>query len=265
MMTTKLKWAMCLTISTILCSSAAIAQEETPDRLREEVQQKVERLEAELARRDAADARTLRSNFNNQANRTLIVPQFPQSAQDPFAIAEPNTRWSVGQSANLTTHFSPFGRRDPKLAEAYNEANKQLGELVKKIKTTESEEVKLELKEEVKALLEQKYDAYLQHHEAPLIQLEERLEKLRAEFESRKNAKDDLVKLRLDTIWYDAIGLGWPENKRSVDIFGQRNDWRTPTVSVPANPAIAPTALLPPNRSARPAESREPRRTSSGR
>ena len=86
------------------------------------------------------------------------------------------------------------------------------------LRQTTDEDEKEELKSELQSELEAQYDSYLEQHEAPLIQLEERLAKLRKDFESRKNAKTDLVKLRLDTIWYETQGLGWPNQNSNVPV-----------------------------------------------
>ncbi len=270
-MMNKLKWATCAVMSLLVIAGTSFAQDEDSraDRLEKELnkyKKQVDRLEYEkksqLDRlnktrasisREASDARTLSTTIQRQNSQgRLAAPAIPgQFAQR----SQTQPVRTFGQSANgLAAGFNVastpfFGRRDPKLAEAYNLANKQLAELVKKIKEAESEEVKLELKEEVKSLLEAKYDAYLDHHEAPLIELEERLVKLREEFEQRKKAKEDLVKLRLDTVWYDAIGLGWPDNQRGNSVFGLSNSTRW---NVPANvetlPRLSdrPANLIPP-------------------
>ena len=232
-MMNKLKWATCLMISTILLAGSSFAQEEDSraDRLEKELKkykQKVDQLKSEknaltANRRDLNDARTLStSNRTQNSQRGLTAPRFPQpvAAINPFGQSATGfTVAGPGLSSFGVGSSSFFGRRDPRLAEAYNEANKKLAELVKEIKSADGEEAKLKLKEDVRVLLEEKYDAYLEHHEAPLVELEERLEKLRAEFEQRKKAKDDLVKLRLDTVWYDALGLGWPDNQRGASIW----------------------------------------------
>ena len=169
--------------------------------------------------------------------------------RDPAYAVQPSSGFGSNSQRQLFHNLysglpvaTPYPGFDPELAQVNNVANQKVLELVKKIKEADREEVKLELKAEMKQVLDEQYDAYLNHHEAPLQQLESRLEKLRAEFESRKKAKDDLVKLRLDTIWYDAIGLGWPDNRRSASGF---SNWRQP--NQPAAPFASPTQLAPPS------------------
>ncbi len=96
----------------------------------------------------------------------------------------------------------------------------KLLELSKDLKNAETEERKTEINNEIqsqlaelKSELNAQYDVYLEQHEAPLKELESRLEKLRAEFEWRKTAKEGLVKLRVETIFYESQGLGWPSGQ----------------------------------------------------
>ena len=98
------------------------------------------------------------------------------------------------------------------------ERNNKIAELTMNLKETSDDDEKEAIKSELQSELEAQYDSYLEQHEAPLIQLEERLAKLRKDFESRKNAKSDLVKLRLDTIWYETQGLGWPNQNSNIPV-----------------------------------------------
>lgn len=84
-------------------------------------------------------------------------------------------------------------------------------ELTNAIRKSEDDTEKEELREQLQEELEAQYDAYLEQLEKPLAEMEERLDKLREEYEKRKSNRDELVKLRLDTIWYDANGMGWPD------------------------------------------------------
>lgn len=123
----------------------------------------------------------------------------------------------TNQIPTLNNRFNyPRTLFNSKAAVANQENNQAIGQLVKKMKDAESDESRKKVKDELNQLLSDQYDAYLEQHEKPLKQLEERLKTLRQEFEKRKQAKDDLVKLRLDTIWYNALGLNWPSNGNST-------------------------------------------------
>ena len=213
--------------------SSLHAQEETQNYL----SRQQERQDRDLL--SATRAQQAQAQFNNaRANLQAAQPSMFGNLNNQ------NPLFPGGQTA--TIYGSAYPGFNPELARVNNAANKQIMDLVKKIKEAESDEVKLELKTEMKQILDEQYDEYLSHHEAPLKQLEERLNKLRDEFESRKQAKSDLVKLRLDTIWYDAIGLGWPNSQRAAG--GYSAAWRQPE-SPFASPKLAPPSALTPRAS----------------
>ena len=120
------------------------------------------------------------------------------------------------------------------------------------MKNAESDERKAEINNEIqsqltelKSELNAEYDVYLEQHEAPLKELESRLEKLRTEFEWRKTAKEGLVKLRVETIFYESQGLGWPSGQpnQGPDI-GRFNE----IFEQPRQPqSINPRAIGPPD------------------
>lgn len=242
-MRTRVYWTLCCAASMIIAAAAtSLAQDALPKIADPESARQVARQRADIyAARQAAGAPP------SNANAPSLNP-YAQTA--PSGIGRNNQQlFAAGQFGGYSA--SAFPGFDPELAKVNNSANQSIMELVKKIKEAESEEVKLELKAEVKQLLDEQYDAYLTHHEAPLKKLEERLKKLRTEFESRKKAKDDLVKLRLDTIWYDALGLGWPDSRRSGNGF---SSWRQPNgpmarfwdpALVPKPSTFAPPAGVP--------------------
>ncbi|MFT5301727.1 MAG: hypothetical protein ACI814_002534 [Mariniblastus sp.] len=215
-------WTLYLTVVTLMLTSMSAAQQAELDQDERQTartqsntkaveRQQADTISASLARDPAVGERDAQArSFGALQGSTAIAPQQLPN-QYNFGTSGLLNGLLNGQD-NLTGN--PFGQMNSQLATTYQQANQKLAVLVQALKGADDEEPKLEIKAKIKTLLDEKYDAYLEHHEAPLKQLEERLEKLRAEFESRKKAKDDLVKLRLDTIWYDAIGLGWPENQR---------------------------------------------------
>lgn len=249
-MKTRFCWTFCLAAAVLIATAPqSPAQEDNPLLGKRDTAQQNERTRADLlAARQAAQSRPPGPSPSDPASnqQPQHIPGY-LPGRDPGPEFYPNNQRQLFSPLNSTAlAASPYPGFDPQLARINNSANQAIVELVKKIKEAESEEIKLELKSEVKQLLDEQYDAYLTHHEAPLKKLEERLEKLRAEFESRKKAKDDLVKLRLDTIWYDAMGLGWPDNRQSAFGFPA---WRQPSLAVPvANPNRGgpPSILAPP-------------------
>lgn len=226
---------VCLATVTMAATAfSTLAQDATPDALVQQARQTADLLTATQAQQQF-NGQLNNGNYSNLA--TAPASNFPQA--NLFG----------GQAPAIYSH--PFSGFNAEAAKINNATNKQIMELVGKIKEAESDEVKLELKEEVKQLLTAQYDAYLEQHEAPLKQLEARLDKLRTEFESRKSAKDDLVKLRLDTIWYDAMGLGWPNGRSvgGVSIWGHSSaPFATPAALQPPSTNSPRSPLLPSRR-----------------
>lgn len=186
----KIVCSACLTMAILLLASTTFAQE---NRERDALVESY-RVQSEFDRRAEQD-QWLR-------NKQLVERQ-----------RLPDSRFNGNYA------FSP-NQRDAKLMKINNEMSRKISDLVSKIKKSDVDEEKNTLKEELNVVLNDQYDAYLDHHEEPLKQLEARLEKLRKDFDARKSAKAELVKLRLDTIWYDAIGLGWPGNNA-----GNNGNW----------------------------------------
>lgn len=165
------------------------------------------RLQEDLAARQIATQRALESV------RRGIQPQ------QPFNMQQPNRSPFPPTAPRSPTSFAPYRPNlSSELNQANQVANQAISKLVQQIRSSKDSAEKDELKAGIQEHLSTQYDAYLDHHEKPLKQLEERLQKLRDVFESRKKAKEDLVKLRLDTIWYDAIGLNWPAGNRGSSV-----------------------------------------------
>lgn len=223
---------------------------------------------ADFAQRQAADlyAATLSSAQNAAAQQAPGFPG-PMGQNGPWQQGQNSPPAPLPGSATTRSLFGPSAF-DPELAKAINESNQVVGQLIKQLKETEEDSEKELIKDKIKTELDVQYDAYLDHHEKPLKQLEERVAKLRKEFEARKQAKTDLVKLRLDTIWYDSQGLGWPSNRTTI---WRNNVNQAPSLiqnlnsfgsSYPANnrPAAIPGPPNPPTPPAPPAFPTQPGR-----
>lgn len=155
-------------------------------------------------RQDAMTATVPRS-FQRQTDNNAPQGGYLPPSQRPLAG---NHQLPYGIAATLETRS--IGTAWPAMSREVAESNAAVNDLIQKLRTAEQDEEKDDIKTKLKTELEHQYDLYLDQHEAPLKQLEEKLAKLRKEFDWRKSARDDLVKLRLDTIWYNSQGLGWP-------------------------------------------------------
>lgn len=86
-------------------------------------------------------------------------------------------------------------------------------------KSAESDDDKDDAKGKVKTELEKQYDAFLERDQKRIDQLFDRLKKLEAQLEKRKDAKDRLVELKLEMLISQAEGLGWPTDNSGI-IYG---------------------------------------------
>ena len=148
------------------------------------------------------------------ASHTASSPLFPQATT--FQSGDQQSNYAIGLARNGNAAWRNF---NPAVAKKISESNTAVDKLIEQLKNAESDEDKQSTKKGIQEELEKQYDFYLEQHEIPLKELEARLEKLRNEFEWRKSARDDLVKLRLDTIWYNAQGLGWPGDQSAPSIL----------------------------------------------
>ncbi len=95
--------------------------------------------------------------------------------------------------------------------------NSILAQLTQALKATESDSEKSDLQDEIRDLLESEYDRQLNKQNAKLVEMEQRLEKLRDQYNRQKDAKDKLVEMRMTSIVSDVEGLGWPTDRRGRD------------------------------------------------
>ncbi len=124
----------------------------------------------------------------DNSGRQIYIPAL--QSNDPFA----ETQWLSTQLA-----VQPSTRTNSKTAKAYA--------LLKK---AESDEDKKQAEEDLREALSEEYDLSLESHENNLAQLRARLEELEQELAKRRDAKDQLVDLRLQMIVNEVNGLGWP-------------------------------------------------------
>ncbi len=105
---------------------------------------------------------------------------------------------------------------------------------MQKLKKAESDEDREEAREELRDALNEQYDKYLARQAKELKRMEEKLDELKSQLEKRRDAKEELVDLRLKTLENDANGLAWPGGEHGPD----QMIWR----SVAPVPPVAPVA-----------------------
>ncbi len=119
---------------------------------------------------------------------------------------------------------------------------------VAKLRAAKSDEDKAEAREELQAALGEEFDEFLKHQSDELDRMEKKLSNLRDQLDKRRDAKDDLISLRLQTIENEVNGLGWPAGGGGMGLFspgGTAFGQGVPDVSF-TTPAVIATPYLSP-------------------
>lgn len=123
----------------------------------------------------------------------------------------------------------------------------ELGQALAKLRETESEDDRNKSITEIRGLLSKQYDESLDRYEDYLAELEARLAKMKEQVDKRRDAKMELVDLRLKTLVNEADGLGWP-SEANQSLFGaQSPSFYAPSFPSTAVPSqqFAPQVLIP--------------------
>lgn len=84
--------------------------------------------------------------------------------------------------------------------------------MLKKLSSTDDANEKSKLEQEIKQLLNGQYDKKMDAYEKHLTELEGKLEKMRSQLQKRRDAKSDMVGLRMKVLMAEADDLGWPSD-----------------------------------------------------
>ena len=95
-----------------------------------------------------------------------------------------------------------------------NRQSDEVGAALRKLKAADSDDARKEAEGELKTALESDYDDRLADYEKNLDALEDEIKKMREQLKRRRNAKDEMVRLRIEVLKAEADDLGWPS--RSV-------------------------------------------------
>lgn len=92
----------------------------------------------------------------------------------------------------------------------YTAMDSEVAKAIKKLKDAETSSETAEAEKELRTALENDYDSRLAAYEESLDQLEAKLKEMRNQLNRRREAKDDMVSLRLQVLKAEADDLGWP-------------------------------------------------------
>jgi hypothetical protein len=87
--------------------------------------------------------------------------------------------------------------------------------MLKVLESTDNTSDKNAIEQEIKQLLNEQYDQKMKVYEKQLAELESKLEKMRSQLQRRRDAKADMVDLRMKVLMAEADDLGWPSDVKS--------------------------------------------------
>ncbi len=119
---------------------------------------------------------------------------------------------------------------------------------------------KPEIVKELEKAISEEFDADMKHREAELTKLEERVAKLRAQFERRKKAKAEITQLQTKVLVNEIDGLGFshPQPINADEV----RPWRLnqpAAIGIPGDATNADPFSPPPQRAVAPPPSTFPR------
>ena len=167
-------------------------------------------------------------------------------------ISRPGQGWAEGPSAGLRLRgFNPqytdppssANRAGLRLSEGFNgipnlqnplamarfpEANSPKWQQLRnriamatgKLKSATGEDERNAAKSELSIALSDDYDARMDEYQVYLDDLESKLAEMKAKLQRRRQAKDDMVRLRLQVVEAEADELGWPTSLGGMPGFG---------------------------------------------
>ncbi len=139
-----------------------------------------------------------------------------QNPWSPDAQTNSNVQW---KSPNQARRYSLFAQS---VFPAQSKTAAALNEALTSMKNAESEEMKANAKMNLRDALAADYDDKMDRYDEHIEKLENQLEEMRARLSRRREAKDDMVDLKLKGLVADADGLGWPTGPTN-DFNFQRN------------------------------------------
>lgn len=172
------------------------------------------------------------------------------SAQDPFEGPPPNNvtqdplerptannvavpnRKAVPKEPVVTSDFNRDANWRPASESAFRQyvrniqwqqiAETPLSKAMNALQNAESEEMKANAKMNLRDALATDYDEKMDQYDEHIEKLENQLEEMRARLSRRRDAKDDMVSLKLKELIAKADGLGWPTGPTNgaVNDFG---------------------------------------------
>ena len=143
-----------------------------------------------------------------------------QTAAPPAAGAAPSALFETsGANAAVGSRFVPVqvGGRTTYVEEAMDEgelhkSQEKAAAALQSYSDAESDEQRTAAENELQAAVSEQFEVLMKSREAQIAELKARLDKLTEQLQKRRNAKDQIVALRVQVLLNEAQGLGfYPE------------------------------------------------------
>lgn len=134
-------------------------------------------------------------------------------AQEPQTVETTGTNLTQGQEGTFglgNTQSAFFQESEEQ--KAYRELRNRISTATELMRNAESESDRTKAQEELRTALAEDYDARLNLYQSHLDQLESQLADMRAKLKRRREAKNDMVELRIQVLAAEANDLGWPSS-----------------------------------------------------
>lgn len=117
----------------------------------------------------------------------------------------------------------------------YRELRSRIRNATEQMRNAESSSDRTKAQDELREALAEDYDIRMKAYEEYLDKLEEQLAEMRAKLQRRRDAKSDMVDLRIKVLAAEADDLGWPSSPGRTSGF-LRNDYMPRWNTQPSNP-----------------------------
>ncbi len=116
---------------------------------------------------------------------------------------------SYAQQSGITSESTFF--QDSPEQNLARELRNRVRNATEQLRNAESSEDREQAQEELRGALSADYDARMTAYASYLDKLEERLDEMKKKLNRRRDAKKDMVELRIQVLEAEADDLGWPE------------------------------------------------------
>lgn len=145
------------------------------------------------------------------AGQTATLPDPPE----PAALSLP--RLEPGQNSNLRFVPDAVGRTWRLSSSRGGRAQSEIQKAMSGLRAAESSEERSDAKASLKKALAAEYDKQMDSYDEHIESLEKELAEMRKRLEKRRDAKSDMVDLKMRQLLAESEGLGWPSSsKRSL-------------------------------------------------